>query len=95
MEDNDKFIANPLVVLREEFDNQAILFEPDRGEAFTLNSVGVLVWKCLDGQHTFNDILTEVQKKCENVPNEADIHIRELIQDLIKSGLAGYQLQTK
>ena len=91
MEDNDKLIANPLVVLREEFDDQAILFEPDKGEAFTLNSIGVLVWKCLDGQHTYNDILTEVQEKSENVPDEASTHIRELIQDLVKNGLAGYQ----
>jgi hypothetical protein len=49
------------------------------------------VWKCLDGQHTYNDILTEVQEKSENVPDEASTHIRELIQDLVKNGLAGYQ----
>ena len=43
--DNAKPIANPLAVLREEFDNWAILFDPATGNAFGLNPVGVLLRK--------------------------------------------------
>ncbi len=44
MQDHDKPIpvANPSVVLREEFDNRAILFDPDTGDAFGINPVGAL-----------------------------------------------------
>ena len=38
---NDKPVVNPLIVLRIEFDDWAILFDPDTGEGFTINPVGV------------------------------------------------------
>ena len=40
MPDYDKPVANPLIVLREEFDDWAILFDPDTGNAFGLQSSG-------------------------------------------------------
>jgi len=51
-EDDDKPIANPVVLLREEFDDWAILFNPDATLGFSgfgLNPTGVYVWKLLDG----------------------------------------------
>ena len=45
MSHTDKPIANPLIVLREEFDDWAILFDPDSGDAFGLNPIGVHIWK--------------------------------------------------
>jgi len=93
MSDNNNPVANPLVVLREEFDDWAVLFDPDSGEGFGLNPVGVLVWKCLDGQHTIKNILTKVHENCADVPEDVEDHIKELIQDLVEHGLAGYELQ--
>ena len=52
-----KPVANSLVVLREEFDDWAVLFDPDTGNACGLNPVGVFIWKRLDGRHTVPDIL--------------------------------------
>jgi hypothetical protein len=46
----DRPIANPTVVLREEFDDWAILFNPDTAEAVGTNPVGVAVWKLMDGR---------------------------------------------
>jgi SynChlorMet cassette protein ScmD len=89
----DKPLANPLVVLREEFDDWAILFDPDTGHAFGLNPVGVFVWQRLDGKHTIDDILTELQDSCQEVPGEAGDHVRDFIDHLLKNGLAGYQYQ--
>ena len=34
MSQGDNPIANPLIVLREEFDDWAILFDPDTGDAY-------------------------------------------------------------
>ncbi len=91
MKKNKNPIANPLVVLREEFDDWAILFDPDPGNAFCINPVCAFIWKHLDGRHTAEDIMEELQADCEDVPKEANIHINDFIQDLVKNGLAGYE----
>jgi SynChlorMet cassette protein ScmD len=90
----NKPLANPLVVLREEFDDWAILFDPDTGHAFGLNPVSLFIWKHLDGKHTVADILENLQANCQEVPEEAEAHIREFIDNLLKNGLAGYEHQT-
>ncbi len=94
METNKKPIANPLVVLREEFDDWAILFDPDVGNAFSLSPVSVFIWKLLDGKHTPKDILVELQENCKSVPKEAKSHIKDFIEDLVKKGLAGYETKS-
>jgi SynChlorMet cassette protein ScmD len=89
----NKPFANPLIVLREEFDDWAILFDPDTGHAFGLNPVGVFVWQRLDGEHTVQDILAELQKSCPDIPEGAPDHVREFIENLLQNGLAGYECQ--
>lgn len=92
MEPHDKPIANPLVVLREEFDDWAILFDPDTGNAFGLNPTGVYLWKLLDGKHSIDEMLQSLRQEAEEVPEEAGDHLREFIADLTKRGLAGHEL---
>jgi len=86
-------IANPLIVLREEFDDWAILFDPDTGDAFGLNPIGVFIWKRLDGNHEISDILQNLQEAHEDVPIEAESDLQEFIEDLVQRGLAGYEVQ--
>ena len=52
MKNTEKPTANPDVVLREEFDDWAILFNPDTGRGFGLNPTGVYLWKIFDGKST-------------------------------------------
>ena len=92
MEKNNFVVANPLVVLREEFDDWAILFDPDTGEGYGLNPVSVFIWKCLDGKHTHEAIKMKIHEYCDDIPDDVDGHISDFIQDLIENGLAGYEL---
>ena len=87
----DKPVANPLVVLREEFDDWAVLFDPDTGEAFGLNPVSVFVWERLDGRHTLDEILEELHESCDNLSEDAEVHLQEFIRALVEKGLAGYE----
>jgi len=89
---SEKPIANPLIVLREEFDDWAILFDPDTGDAFGLNPIGVHIWKRLDGNHSFKDILKDLQEGYEDVPEEAEGDLQEFIEDLVQRGLVGYEI---
>jgi SynChlorMet cassette protein ScmD len=81
---------NPAIILREEFDDWAILFDPDSNVAFGVNPIGVYVWKCLNGQHTIGDITEMLHKDLDDVPEDAGTHLNEFIDDLVKRGLASY-----
>ncbi len=93
MEPRSKPIANPLIVLREEFDDWAILFDPDTGESFGLDPVGVFIFKRLDGKHTLRNITKDLRAECNNVPEDAEEHAHDFIEDLLNRGLAGYEFQ--
>ncbi len=83
--------ANPLIVLREEFDNWAILFDPDTGNTFGLNPIGVLIWKHLDGHHTLDEITKKINNSAENVPPDVTDHVQDFIRHATRLGLAGHK----
>lgn len=84
--------ANPVVVLRQEFDNWAVLFNPDTADAVGINPVGVAVWKLMDGRHTIADAVTRIQQQFANVPGSASEEVRAFIEQLIEQGYADYQV---
>jgi SynChlorMet cassette protein ScmD len=86
-------IANHDLVLREEFDDWAILFDPDSGDGFGLNPVGVFIWKRLDGEHTEKAIFIEIMEHFDNVPEDAEAHLRDFIESLLQRGFAGYEIR--
>ena len=86
-------IANPNVILREEFDDWAVLYDPDSGNGFGVNPVSVFIWKRLDGRHGLSEIVAELRKTCEDVPEDAEGYVNEFIQDLIQRGFAGYEVK--
>jgi len=85
-----KIIINSSIVLREEFDNWAILFDPDTEKIFSINPVSVLIWKLLNGKHTTDDIVNKLQERCENMPKDCAKFVNNFISELIKEGLAEY-----
>jgi len=91
MPDTNKPVANPLVVLREEFDDWAVLFDPDTGNAFGLNPVGVFIWKRLNGQNSIEKILEDLRHNCTDTPAETESHLENFIQSLVEQGLAVYE----
>ena len=90
---SDRPIANPMVVFREEFDDWAVLFDPDTGEAYGLNPISAFIWKQLNGRNTFSDILKHLRTNCEHVPDDAESHMKEFIDGLVDKGLVGYEYE--
>lgn len=85
-------IANPMIVFREEYDDWAILFDPDSNETYGLNPTSAFVWKKLNGKNSKKKILEALKKTCEDgIPEEAPKHLEDFIRDLEKHGLAGYE----
>jgi len=81
-----KYRVNPTIVLREEFDDWAVLFDPDTGDAFGLDPVGVFIWKRLDGRHTAAEVLAELRANCEDVPPEAPAQLDAFLGELLSKG---------
>ena len=85
-------IQNPLTVLRVEFDDWAILFDPDSAKAMGINPTGVAVWKLIDGQKGIEDIVKEIKEKFSDVSISAEKEISNFINELYKNGFIGYSL---
>jgi len=91
LSNDEKPIADPLLVFRGELDNWGILYDPDTGNAFGLDPVSAFIWRRLDGKHSINDIVAELHENCSDMPDNANSFIESFIQDLGKQGLAGYE----
>ena len=91
----DKPIANPLVVLREEFDDWAVLFNPDTAEAVGTNPVGVAVWKRMDGKRNLAQIVSEIKNNFEDIPEAASKEIADFVDRLAGNGFVGLELEKK
>ena len=95
MNQTDKLIANPIVVLREEFDDWAVLFNPDTAYAVGTNPVGVAVWKRLDGKRSLEDIVSEIKNSFEDTPDAAFKEIAAFVNTLAEKGFVGLELESK
>ena len=91
----DTPIANQMLVLREEFDDWAVLFDPDTGDGFGLNPISVFIWKRMDGKHTIQDITKELGENCEDAPENAEQEVNDFIQELVEKGYAGYEARSE
>jgi SynChlorMet cassette protein ScmD len=89
-----KPIANPVVVLRKEFDDWAVLFNPDTAEAVGVNPVGVAIWEALDGKNSVEDIANMIQLDFSDVPGTAAREIQTFLEDLTKRGFIGSKLDS-
>ena len=90
----DRPIANPIVVLREEFDDWAILFNPDTAAAVGINPVGVAVWKRMDGKTSLKEIVSDIRNSFDDAPAAALDEIAAFVDRLAEHGYVGYELNT-
>ena len=90
---SDKPAANPIVVLREEFDDWAVLFNPDTAGAVGINPVGVTVWKLMNGERDLKEITSHVKEEFYDVPETVDEEVTDFVRNLAESGFVGYELK--
>ena len=88
-----KPIINPVVVLRKEFDDWAVLFNPDTAEAVGINPVGVAIWELLDQQFDAQEIVAQISHNFTDVPGSAKEEIETFIADLAKRGFIGSEIE--
>jgi SynChlorMet cassette protein ScmD len=95
MKQTDKPIANPIVVLREEFDDWAVLFNPETAYALGTNPVGIAVWKLLDGRRSIEEIVAKIKNSFEDSPDATSKEIAAFVDTLAENGFVGLELESK
>lgn len=92
MADSIRYIKNPDVVLREEDEDGALLFNPDTNQTQILNTTGLFIWIQCDGVHDFDEIVVAIQQKFEDdVPPAEEVtkDVREFIERMRAVGFIG------
>ena len=84
---NSMIKINPSAVFRAEFDDSAILFNPDNGEIFSLNPTGRVIWQALTEGADEAAVLKKLAEACRDpLPPEAESDLREFIASLKEKG---------
>ncbi len=88
---SDTPIANPIIVLREEFDDWAVLFNPDTAGSLGINPMGVAIWKQIDGIRRVDHIIDRVRETYNHVPETVDQEILAFLDTLAQKGFLGLE----
>jgi len=84
-------VINPVVVLRKEFDDWAVLFNPDTAEAVGISPVGVAVWEALARNREPKTVIEHVKLQFSNVPDTVETEIDAFISELAERGFIGFE----
>ena len=89
MQLTDRPVINPVVVLREEFDDWAVLFNPDTAAAIGINPMAVMIWKRLDGTRTLQDVVAAIEQDYADVPGSVANDVVTFVDQLTQQGFVG------
>jgi len=92
MNDTNLYRTNPSLIIRDDFDDFAILFDPHSGKAFGLNPIGELIWKSLKNEGSIENILQQIESDCCNIPETAESDVLAFIDKLENHGLIGRRI---
>lgn len=80
---------NPDVVLREEDEDGALLFNPDTSEVRVLNATGLFVWRMCDGVSE-DDLVSALSGAFDSVPpGRVREDVDRFMSGLLASGFVG------
>ncbi len=84
------YMRNPDIVLREEDEDGALLFNPGTNQVRVINLTGLFIWQHCDGQSKLEEILEAMLEAFEDVPaNQVGQHVQEFLDGRLRSGFIG------
>jgi hypothetical protein len=78
----------PYISLRDEFDDWALLFNPETGRAVGLNPTGVTIYKSLAAGLDLQGIIRVLLDEYEPVPADPVEDIRRFCDHIVRLGYA-------
>jgi len=81
------YLRNPDVVLRDEDEDGALLFNPDTNQVLVLNPTAACVWKNCNGKLSVAAMINLIKEEFDKVPNATvEEEILKFITDMAKGG---------
>jgi hypothetical protein len=77
-----KLIVNPNLVLREEGDEGALLYDPDTGAVRVLNVTAVAIWKLLEAERTVPEVILALREQFEGLDTEGEDQVLQMVCQL-------------
>jgi hypothetical protein len=85
-----KYMTNPDVVLREEDEDGALIFNPDTNQIKVINPTGLFIWQQCDGSKDLSGIVSAMKESYDEVPeDEVSEQVEKFIDDMVKTGFIG------
>ena len=82
-----KYMQNPVVNLREEDEDGALLFNPDSNRIQLLNNTGFFIWKFCSEGRTLSDISEAVRQEYSDVPKEQlNEDVKQFLDEMFEIG---------
>jgi hypothetical protein len=87
---HNQYLCNPDVVLREEDESGALLFNPDTNQVKVLNATGLFIWKQFQSENSPDAVLKAITEAFEDVP-EAQVtdDVAAFLNELLQTGFIG------
>ena len=84
------YMHNPDVIVKEEDEDGALVFNPETDRILVLNPTAFFVWKQCDGSRTMADIVQTVADKFEGVPqDEMESQVATYINEMVAASFIG------
>jgi hypothetical protein len=93
MRSENRPVRNPTVLSRPTFDNNIVLVNGDTGAFLALNECGKMIWNLINGNRTEKEIIAQVCKNFQNVPDTVSDDVTTLILTLAEEGFIGYEIK--
>ena len=85
-----RYLRNPDVVLREEDEDGALLFNPDTNQVKVINPTGLFIWQQCDGQKGLDGIVKALLEAFEDAPaDQVSQDVQEFLDGMLQSGFVG------
>jgi len=82
--------CNPDVVLREEDESGALLFNPDTNQVKVINVTGLFIWKQFRSKNNAKTVHKAILETYEDVPEgQVTQDLDEFINELLTTGFIG------
>lgn len=79
---------HPQISLREEFDDWALLYNPDNGRSVGLTPTGVSIWQSLSKGKNLDGIIQALTKEFDPLPEDIMEDIRTFCDQIVRAGFA-------
>ena len=88
--DENQYLCNPDVVLREEDEDGGLLFNPDTNQIKVVNSTGLFIWKQFASVNQTEPVTAALLANFEEVPaEEVRDDVKEFLDGMLENGFIG------